>query len=70
LEKFKSVVEFFRCSEVKLEFEKEQSICIDGELFEGKIFNLKLLPRALKILIPHGSAFSKDEIVAPAAFMS
>jgi YegS/Rv2252/BmrU family lipid kinase len=69
LEKFKSVVEFFRCREVKLEFEKEQSICIDGELFEGKIFNLKLLPRALKILIPHGSAFSKDEIVAPAAFM-
>ena len=68
LEKFKKIVEFSRCSEATLEFENEQSVCIDGELFEGKTFTLKLLPRALKILIPKGSSFSKDETVSPAAF--
>ena len=69
IEKFKSIVEFSRCSEAKLEFDREQSVCIDGELFEGKTFTLKLLPRALKILIPKGSSFSKDETNAPAAFV-
>ena len=69
VEKFKSVVEFSRCRKAKLEFESEQSICIDGELFEGKTFALKVLPRALKIIIPKGSSFSKDETNAPAAFV-
>lgn len=70
MENFKSIVEFCRCREVKLEFENEQSVCIDGELIEGKTFNLKLLPRALKILIPSGSSFTKDETSAPAAFVN
>lgn len=64
-ERFKKIVDFHRCSEAVLEFESEQSVCIDGELIEGKRFELKVLPRALKILIPKGSAFSKDETTAP-----
>ena len=65
IEKFKKIVDFHRCREAVLEFETEQSVCIDGELFEGKRFELRLLPRALKILVPKGSSFSKDETVAP-----
>jgi diacylglycerol kinase family enzyme len=65
IEKFKKIVEFHRCREAVLEFEAEQSVCIDGELFEGKRFELRMLPRALKILVPKGSSFSKDEAVAP-----
>ena len=70
MDKFKEIVKFYRCREAKLEFESEQSVCIDGELFEGKTFELKLLPRALRILIPKGSSFSADETNAPAAFVN
>lgn len=65
IEKFKNIVDFHRCREAVLEFENDQSVCIDGELFEGKKFELRLIPRALKILIPKGSSFSKDETLAP-----
>ena len=66
-EKFKKIVDFHRCREAILEFEEEHSVCIDGELIEGKRFELRLLPRALKILIPKGSSFAKDELTAPEA---
>lgn len=65
--KFKDIVDFHRCRTASLEFESEQTVCIDGELFEGKKFELRLIPRALKILVPKGSAFAKDETAAPEA---
>lgn len=69
LEKFKSIVEFRRCRSAKLEFSDLHSICIDGELSEHRTLELKLLPKALSILIPEGSNFSEDEATpAPSVF--
>jgi YegS/Rv2252/BmrU family lipid kinase len=65
MEKFKNIVEFKRCKTAKLEFASDQSVCIDGELCEKRSIELKLLPLALKILIPKGCNFKEDESNAP-----
>ena len=65
MEKLKDIVDFKRCREASLEFENEQSFCIDGEIFESKSLILRLIPRALNIIIPRGSAFAEDETFAP-----
>ena len=65
MKKLDDILEFSRAREAHLEFESEQSFCIDGELFEAKTLDLKILPRALNIIIPKGSAFAKDETTAP-----
>ena len=64
MEKFNSIVDFRRAKCAHLEFDKAQSFCIDGEIFEAKVLDLKLLSRALNIIIPKGSAFAKDEALA------
>ena len=66
---FRSIVEFYRCKKARIEFDRDHSVCIDGELFEGRVFDIKLLSGALNILIPKGSSFAKDEgVVAETAF--
>ena len=65
MEKFNKIVDFKKCREAFLEFETEQSFCIDGEIFEAKSLLLRLIPRALNIIIPKGSSFAEDELLAP-----
>jgi len=65
MKSLRSIVEFRRCRTARLEFAADQSICIDGELCERRTVDLKMLPLALKILIPKGTDFSEDESVAP-----
>ena len=65
MKKFDSIVDFQRAKEAHLEFDKEQTFCIDGELFESKTLDLKILPRALNIIIPRGSEFTENETSAP-----
>ena len=65
MESFNKIVEFRRASSARLEFDREQSFCIDGELFEAKALDMKLLPGALNIIIPKGSSFAEDETTAP-----
>ena len=65
MKKFDEIVDFRRCREATLEFETEQSFCVDGEIFEAKSLSLRLLPRALNIIIPKGSSFAEDEVSAP-----
>lgn len=62
---FDKIVEFRRASSAHLEFDREQTFCIDGELFESKTLDLRLIPRALNIIIPKGSDFAEDEKAAP-----
>lgn len=65
MEKFKNIVEFRRCKSARLEFSSDQSICIDGELCNRKTIELKMMPLALKILVPKGCSFAEDEGLAP-----
>ena len=65
MEAFNKIVEFRRASGAKLEFDKVQTFCIDGELFEAKALDMKVLPGSLKIIIPKGSSFAENELVAP-----
>ena len=61
MKKLEKIVDYRRAKTARLEFDKEQTFCIDGELFEDKILDLRLLPGALKIIVPKGSSFAKDE---------
>ena len=70
MKKFDGIVDFRRAKEAHLEFDREQTFCIDGELFESKILNLRLIPRALNIIIPKGSDFAEDEMSAPARVLA
>lgn len=65
MESLKDIVDFRRARSAHLEFDKEQSFCIDGEIFDSRVLDLNIIPRALNIIIPKGSAFSKDETIAP-----
>ena len=65
IEKFKEYVDFYRCKKATLDFDSPHTVCIDGELIEGTHFDVEIHSRALKILIPKGSSFNRDETDAP-----
>ena len=58
---FKNIVEYFRCRTLELQFEKPQSVCMDGEISEQTTLRLEILPQKLRILVPKGSAFAENE---------
>lgn len=54
--------EYYKCREVVLDFGKEQSICIDGELASCDKLCIGILPGAIKVSLPKGSADRRSDI--------
>lgn len=46
---------YIRTNHFKMEFENEQSICIDGEIFHDKKIDFNVLPSAFNFVVPKGS---------------
>lgn len=46
--------EYFKCSEVKLLFDKPQRVCIDGEIQECETLHISVLRDAVRIVMPKG----------------
>ena len=59
--KFKDIVEYVRAKTVSIDFGRERSICIDGEIFDVERLDMSILPSALNIILPRGSDFAEDE---------
>jgi YegS/Rv2252/BmrU family lipid kinase len=49
------VFKYIRTNHFKMEFENEQPICIDGEIFHGKNVDLKVVPAGFNFVVPKGS---------------
>lgn len=60
-EKIKHIVEYCRAKTVDIDFGRLRSVCIDGEIFDVEKIRLEIIPRALSIIIPRGSAFAENE---------
>lgn len=54
--------EYYKCREVVLDFGKEQSVCIDGEIQNCVKLRIGILPRAIKVSLPRGVADLHNDI--------
>ena len=51
--RFEKIVTYRRAKQVRLYSDKEFDLCIDGEMYKGKKFNLKIKNKTLKFAIPN-----------------
>lgn len=49
------VFKYIRTNHFKMEFDNEQPICIDGEIFHGKKVDFKVVPAGFNFVVPKGS---------------
>ncbi len=54
--------EYRKCSEVFLEFDNEQKICVDGEIESCKTLHLKIAKKAIRMVVPKGAVSHYAEI--------
>ena len=60
-EKLKDILEYRRAKTVEIDFGRQRSVCVDGEIFDVDRLRLEILPSALSIIIPRGARFAEDE---------
>lgn len=53
-EKFKNIIENFKCSTAELRFSKETPVSIDGEIVRTKEIHLSVEKKALRLMLPSG----------------
>lgn len=63
-EKFLKYFDYYKCSEVKLDFDKPQRVCIDGEIELCDSLHLSVLPGAVRLVLPKGAKSPYEEIPA------
>lgn len=54
--------EYYKCSDVKLTFDKPQRICVDGEIEVYESLHLSVLPDAVRIVVPGGATSPYEQI--------
>ena len=52
LPKYASKVVYRQAKTVKFDADKEFDVCVDGEMIRGKSFDVEILPKALKFVVP------------------
>ena len=50
--RFEKIVTYRQAKQIRLYSDKEFDLCVDGEMFKGKEFNLKIKNKTLKFAIP------------------
>lgn len=59
----KKCVSYIRASSLKMDFDTEMKICIDGEIEMASSLDISVSPRAISFIIPEGSSlFSKNDL--------
>ncbi|MBQ5800447.1 MAG: diacylglycerol kinase family lipid kinase [Clostridia bacterium] len=59
----KRCVSYIRASSLKMEFDREMRICIDGEIEMASTIDISVVPKAISFVIPEGSSIiSKDHL--------
>ena len=53
-EKFKGIIEHFKCKTADIYFENETPVSVDGEIIRTKEIHISVVSRALTILLPRG----------------
>lgn len=56
--------EYFKCSEIKLDFDKPQRVCVDGEIEECDSLQISVLRDAVRMVIPTGADPEREEMPA------
>ncbi len=56
--KFAKYLEYRQAKKVEIDFEEVSEVSLDGELFEGKHFDLEIIPSALRFVLPEGMELS------------
>ena len=52
--------EYYKCSDLRLEFEKPQRVCVDGEIEECLSLHLEVLGGAVRLVLPAGAETPKS----------
>lgn len=61
-EKALKYFEYYKCSQVILEFDKPQRVCIDGEIEECESLHISTLRDAVRIVLPKGAVSPYEKI--------
>ena len=56
--------EYYKCSDVRLAFDKPQRICVDGEIEVCDSLHLSVLPGAVRIVVPKGATSPYERVPA------
>ena len=62
-EKYPNVIKHCTCTELHIDFEEENVINVDGEAIFAKSVDMKLIPGALRLIVPRGMHFFDAENV-------
>ncbi|MBO4979992.1 MAG: diacylglycerol kinase family lipid kinase [Clostridia bacterium] len=54
--------EYYKCSDVRLAFDKPQRICVDGEIEVCDSLHLSVLPGAVRIVVPKGATSPYERV--------
>jgi diacylglycerol kinase family enzyme len=55
-------VTYHKCKSVFIDFECEQSVCVDGEISKLKELKIEIVPACLKFSVPAGIACEVTEV--------
>lgn len=54
------LINYSQCETLELQFTQMQNICVDGELFAADRLSVKVLPRALRLVLPRGVMWREE----------
>lgn len=60
-DKFKKIIEHFKCGEAHIYLDEETPVSVDGEIIPMREIHISVAPRALKVMLPDGVC-AKDEL--------
>lgn len=57
----KNIADYRRCERITVRFPKPTGVCGDGEITDTEILHAEICPKAIRFLLPRGSALPKDD---------
>ena len=69
-EKFKKVIDHFKCRETDMYFDEETPISVDGEIVRVKELHIRVADKALRFMLPKGVTPIKQAVAQSAAEIS
>lgn len=61
-EKFKNIIDHFKCREADMCFDEKTPVSVDGEIVRVKELHIKVVDRALKFMLPRGVSTIKESV--------
>jgi diacylglycerol kinase family enzyme len=60
-----NILKAFKARSIELTFDRDQNVCLDGEVMQMRKLTMELLPRALRFSLPKGTHICHPSYQAP-----